>query len=124
MANENTPDILDIGADGKVTHIDSQGVSQGLNMLPFHWRSRSTGKPIAATMYALGTNNLEFRRAEADRHGYDLVEGHHTGSQSTFSAADNDAADYAYDTQYEPSQDANYRSDYENDSMDGGADGY
>lgn len=108
MANENTPDILDIGADGKVTHIDSQGVSQGLNMLPFHWRSRSTGKPIAATMYALGTNNLEFRRAEADRHGYDLIEGHHTGSQNTFSAADNDAADYAYDTQYESPTDMNY----------------
>ena len=124
MANENKPDIIDIGADGKVTHIDSQGVSQGLNMVPFHWRSRSTGKPIAATMYALGANNLEFRRAEADRHGYDLVEGYHTGSQNTFSAADNDAADYAYDTQYEPSQDANDRSDYENDSMDGGADGY
>ena len=108
MPHENKPDIIDIGADGKVTHIDSQGVSQGLNMLPFHWRSRSTGKPIAATMYALGANNLEFRRAEADRHGYDLVEGHHTSSQNTFSAADNDAADYAYDTQYESPTDMNY----------------
>ena len=123
MPHEDDPDTIDIGADGKVTHIDSQGVSQGLNFVPFYWRSRSTGKPIAATMYALGANNLEYRRQEADRHGYDLVEGHHTSSQNTFSAADNDAADYAYDTQYEPSQDANDQSDYETDSMDGDSNG-
>lgn len=123
MPCEDDPDTIDIGADGKVTHIDSQGVSQGLNFIPFHWRSSSTGKPIAATMYALGANNLEYRRQEAARHGYTLVEGSHTDSERTFSAADNDAADYAHDTQYEPSQDANDQSDYEADSMDGDSNG-
>lgn len=108
MTDENKPDIIDIGADGKITHIDSQGVSQGVNMIPFHWRSRATGKPIAATMYALGANNLEYRRAEADRHGYDLVEGPHTDSQTTFSVDDNDAADWAHDTQYESPKDTWY----------------
>ena len=117
MPDENSPDIIDIGSDGKITHIDSQGVSQGINMIPFHWRSRETGKPIAATMYALGYNNLEFRRQEADRHGYDLVQGHHANSQTMFSADDNDAADYAYDTQYESPRDMLYEHG-ENDQGD------
>lgn len=91
MSDNEESDIIDVN-DGKVTHIESSGVTSGINMIPFHWMNRQTNKAIPMTMYALGKRNLEFRRAEATKAGYTLMEGHHT--QHT----DLDDANDAYET--------------------------
>jgi len=74
----NDPDIVDVNKEGEVHTISSSGVSRGLDMIPFHWLSRNPQKMGKATtpepFYALGRRNLEFRRAEAQKAGFDFVE--------------------------------------------------
>lgn len=66
-------DIVEVGEDGSVHHIESSGITAGLNMIPFHHILRTTGKPSkAGMMWALGNRNLEFRREEASQAGYDI----------------------------------------------------
>jgi hypothetical protein len=68
--------------DGQPYTLDSEGVTKGIQMIPFHWRNRQTGKPVPVTFFALGKRNLEFRRAEAEKAGYEFVIGHHNANAS------------------------------------------
>ena len=68
-------DYVEFDKEGNLYHMQESGVSKGLDVTPFHWVSRETGKSLLPEpFYALGRRNLEFRRAEADKAGVDLVE--------------------------------------------------
>lgn len=68
-------DVIEFDEEGNLNHIQESGVSRGLDAVPFHWVNRQTGKsPLPEPFYALGRRNLEFRRAEAEKAGYDFVE--------------------------------------------------
>lgn len=66
------PDVVTV-KDGDIYHIESSGVTRGINAIPFHWVNRNTGKSVfPSPMLALGQRNLEFRRAEAEKAGYEF----------------------------------------------------
>lgn len=66
------PDIV-TAEGGEIHHIEPTGVSRGINAIPFHWINRKTGKSVfPSAMFALGNRNLEFRRAEAEKAGYEF----------------------------------------------------
>ena len=68
-------DIIEFDKSGDIHHIQESGVTRGLDTIPFHWVNRQTGRSaFPSAMLALGRRNLEFRRAEADKAGYDFVE--------------------------------------------------
>lgn len=66
-------DIIDVSDKG-INTISSEGVTPGIPMSGFHWVNRSTGKDVMGRMMALGKRNMEFRRAEAEKSGYDFLE--------------------------------------------------
>jgi hypothetical protein len=71
MTNEE-PDIVD-AQDGEIYTLSPEGVSKG--MIPFHFLDRKTGTTsIKEPFMALGRRNLEFRRAEAEKAGFDFTE--------------------------------------------------
>lgn len=68
-------DFVEFDKEGNLYHMQESGVSRGLDVVPFHWVNRETKKAVPmGTLYALGRRNLEFRRAEAEKAGYDFAE--------------------------------------------------
>ena len=68
-------DYISFDSSGNPQHVDDEGVTQGIRSIPFHWVNRETGKSVfPSSMYALGRRNLEFRRSEAEKAGYNFVE--------------------------------------------------
>lgn len=60
--------------NGKPYTLEPEGVTSGLNFIQFHWRNRTTGK-THGPFTALGRRNLAFRKAEAEKAGYEFVVG-------------------------------------------------
>lgn len=59
--------------DGKPYSMSKEGVEEGLGARTFYYKSRQTGKMVGPFM-GLGKRNMEFRRAEAEKAGFDFHE--------------------------------------------------
>lgn len=78
---EEPPTVVHM-EDGQPYTMDTEGVTKGIEMIPFHYKNRTTGKAVPQTFFALGKRNLAFRRAEAEKMGYEFVLGHHNADPS------------------------------------------
>ena len=67
-------DPMNIHMEGDQPYsMSSEGVEKGTGMRTFYFKSRQTGK-MMGPFSALGRRNLEFRRAEAEKGGYEFHE--------------------------------------------------
>lgn len=67
------PEVIDVNAQGGAHHLGDDGVTSGINYRGFHWRNPKSGW-VSEPLTALGARNLEFRREEATKNGYEFLE--------------------------------------------------